>query len=98
MRQPAVLGFTILGATFLLCLVLAWAAVTDTEGREDLQVPPFSKKAKGRSRTLEKTLRACPLCGMNVPLGQNAGCPVIEAFGFVTAESKRARAEGPTLS
>jgi hypothetical protein len=93
-----VLGFTILGATFLLCLVLAWAAFTDTEGREGLQGPPFSKKAKGRSRTLDKTLHACPLCGMNVPSGQDAGCPVIEAFGFVMAESKRARAEGPTLS
>ena len=37
-----------------------------------------------------------PLCGVHVPPKQDGGCPVIEAFGIVMAESKRAITEGPT--
>jgi hypothetical protein len=33
---------------------------------------------------------------VNVPEQQDAGCPVMEAFGIVMAESKRAITEGPT--
>ena len=56
------------------------------------------KKPKGRSRTMDKTLGACPLCGVNVPSEQDAGCPVIEAFGFVMTESKRASGGIPQRS
>ena len=98
MRQPAILGLTILGATFLLCMILAWAAATDTEAAKAVGPDSSPMDPAERSRPMDETLRACPLCGVNVPLGKDPGCPVIEALGFVMAESKRTGAEGPTMS
>jgi hypothetical protein len=86
MEQPAVFGLTIVGATLLLFLVLAWAAAADND------VP----KGSLHPRAAEE-IRACSFCGLNMPSKQDVGCPVIEAFGIVMAESKRATAEGPSL-
>lgn len=96
MEQPALIGLTIVGATFLLFVILAWATATDVDVRASFGAHRSSEMSTRYPATRKQIEHACPLCGVVVPLKQDAGCPVVEAFGIVMAESKRAIAEGPT--
>lgn len=96
MDQPAVFGLAIVGATVLLFVILAWATATDRDVRDTFRAHRSSGTSTQHPGTREQIERACPLCGVHVPSKQDGGCPVIEAFGTVMAESKRAIAEGPT--
>ncbi len=99
MEQPSVFGLTIVGATSLLFVIVAWATAADKDVRDDLRAHPSPESSLRHPEEATGTMieRACPLCGANVSSKQDAGCPVIEAFGVVMAESKRHTAEGPTL-
>ena len=88
-------GLAIVGGAFLLFVILAWAAATDMDVRDDFRTHRSSKTSTQYPET-RKRIDACPLCGVHVPSKQDEGCPVIEAFGIVMAESKRAITEGPT--
>ena len=96
MEQPAVFGLAIVGTTFLLFVILAWATATDRDVRDTFRAHRSSGTSTQHPGAREQIERACPLCGEHVPSKQDGGCPVIEAFGIVMAESKRATAEGPT--
>jgi hypothetical protein len=96
MEQPALIGLTIVGATFLLFVILAWATATDMDVRDSFGAHRSSEMSTQYPETRNQIEHACPLCGADVPSKQDAGCPVIEAFGIVMAESKRAISEGPT--
>jgi hypothetical protein len=93
---PAFVGLMIVGAFVLLFAIAAWGAAT---GREALEASMWRGRAglAGRRRGgLEMTEipRMCALCGVEVPAGHgDVGCPLIEAFGFVMAESVRAKSE-----
>jgi hypothetical protein len=96
MEQPAMFGLAIVGGAFLLFVILAWAAATDMDVRDDFRTHRSSKPSTQYPETRKQIEHACSLCGVNVPEQQDAGCPVMEAFGIVMAESKRAITEGPT--
>ena len=91
MEQPVVFGLAIIGATLLLFVMLAWATHADLDLRPD-------SSSTEHPGTHERIERVCPLCGLRTPASQDAGCPLIEAFGVVMAESKRAIGNGPTTS
>jgi hypothetical protein len=97
MEQPAVFGLVIVGTTFLLFVILAWATATDRDVRDSFRAHRSSGPSTQHPEMKKQIERACPLCGVHVPSKQDAAvCPVIEAFGIVMAESKRAITEGPT--
>jgi len=96
MEQPTVFGLAIVGATFLPFVILAWATATDRDVRDTFRAHRSSGTPPQHPVTRKQIEGACPSCGVNVPSKQDAGCPVIEAFGIVMAESKRAIADGPT--
>ena len=94
---PAFVGLMIVGAFVLLIATLAWGAATDREalgasrgrGRAGLA----GRRRRGGPEMTER-LRVCALCGVEVPAEHgDAGCPLIEALGFVMAESERAESE-----
>jgi hypothetical protein len=90
--EPAWFGLAFVGATILLTMIVAWASLAAWGDRWACP-PPRSRRWP---QMTEETRYVCPLCGVSLPSGQEAGCPVIEAFGFVMAESNRSGAEGPT--
>ena len=96
MDQPAVFGLAIVGATFLPFVVLAWATATDRDVRDTFRAHRSLGASTQYPETRKQIERACPVCGVEVPSKQDAVCPVIDAFGIVMAESKRAIADGPT--
>ena len=67
MEQPALIGLTIVGATFLLFVILAWATATDVDVRASFGAHRSSEMSTRYPATRKQIEHACPLCGVACP-------------------------------
>ena len=86
--NTAFMGLMIGAAVVLVIVVLAWVAsvgrdVREITGSRSLRTRPISGKER-------PSAGVCPLCGAeDSPKKAGAGCPLIEAYGCVRAETIR---------